>query len=77
MVYSPGFFLNEQNRFLLTNHRRAHGPGEQHHRAYPMRRFREPEDLLGTVLWLLSPASAFVTGIMVPVDSGFSALCGV
>ena len=37
----------------------------------------DPEDLLGTVLWLLSPASAFVTGIVVPVDGGFSAFGGV
>jgi NAD(P)-dependent dehydrogenase (short-subunit alcohol dehydrogenase family) len=43
----------------------------------PMGRFGEPEDLLGTVLWLLSPASSFVTGITVPVDGGFSAYAGV
>jgi NAD(P)-dependent dehydrogenase (short-subunit alcohol dehydrogenase family) len=43
----------------------------------PMRRFGIPEDLLGTVLWLLSPASAFVTGLTVPVDGGFSAYGGV
>ena len=42
-----------------------------------MGRFGEPEDLLGTVLWLLSPASGFVTGIVVPVDGGFSAFGGV
>jgi NAD(P)-dependent dehydrogenase (short-subunit alcohol dehydrogenase family) len=42
-----------------------------------MHRFGEPEDLLGTVLWLLSPASAFVTGVVVPVDGGFSAFGGV
>ena len=43
----------------------------------PMGRFGKPEDLLGSVLWLLSPAAAFVTGIMVPVDGGFSAYGGV
>jgi NAD(P)-dependent dehydrogenase (short-subunit alcohol dehydrogenase family) len=43
----------------------------------PMGRFGEPEDLLGTLLWLLSPASAFVTGVVVPVDGGFSAFGGV
>jgi NAD(P)-dependent dehydrogenase (short-subunit alcohol dehydrogenase family) len=42
-----------------------------------MKRFGEPEELLGAVLWLLSPASAFVTGIVVPVDGGFSAFAGV
>jgi NAD(P)-dependent dehydrogenase (short-subunit alcohol dehydrogenase family) len=42
-----------------------------------MRRFGEPEDLLSTVLWLLSPASSFVTGVVVPVDGGFSAFGGV
>ena len=42
-----------------------------------MGRFGEPEDLLGTVLWLLSPASAFVTGVIIPVDGGFSAYSGV
>jgi NAD(P)-dependent dehydrogenase (short-subunit alcohol dehydrogenase family) len=39
--------------------------------------FGEPADLLGAVLWLLSPASAFVTGIVLPVDGGFSAFGGV
>jgi NAD(P)-dependent dehydrogenase (short-subunit alcohol dehydrogenase family) len=43
----------------------------------PMARFGEPADLLGTVLWLLSPASAFVTGTVVPIDGGFSAYSGV
>jgi len=42
-----------------------------------MGRFGCPEDLLGTVLWLLSPASQFVTGILVPVDGGFDAYSGV
>jgi NAD(P)-dependent dehydrogenase (short-subunit alcohol dehydrogenase family) len=42
-----------------------------------MARFGTPDDLLGTVLWLVSPASAFVTGIVVPVDGGFSACAGV
>jgi NAD(P)-dependent dehydrogenase (short-subunit alcohol dehydrogenase family) len=42
-----------------------------------MGRFGKPEDLLGTVLWLLSPAAAFVTGIVVPIDGGFSAFSGV
>jgi len=76
---APGFFLTEQNRFLLTEQ----GTGEFTARGAtiishtPMRRFGLPEDLLGAVLWLLSPASAFVTGIVVPVDGGFLAYSGV
>lgn len=76
---APGFFLGEQNRYLLTDRE----TGELTPRGQtiidhtPMGRFGVPEDLLGTVLWLLSPASAFVTGITVPVDGGFSAYGGV
>jgi NAD(P)-dependent dehydrogenase (short-subunit alcohol dehydrogenase family) len=76
---APGFFLTEQNRFLLTE--QSTGELTQRGRTIidhtPMGRFGTPEDLLGTVLWLLSPASAFVTGIVVPVDGGFSAFSGV
>src|SRR5215210_2002864 len=76
---APGFFLTEQNRFLLTEKETgaltARGQSIIGHT--PMGRFGEPEDLLGTLLWLLSPASAFVTGIVVPVDGGFSAFGGV
>jgi NAD(P)-dependent dehydrogenase (short-subunit alcohol dehydrogenase family) len=76
---APGFFLTAQNRFLLVDQ----DSGELTPRGRtiiehtPMDRFGDPEDLLGTVLWLLSPASAFVTGIVVPVDGGFSAFSGV
>jgi NAD(P)-dependent dehydrogenase (short-subunit alcohol dehydrogenase family) len=76
---APGFFLGEQNRYLLTD--RETGELTQRGRTIiahtPMGRFGNPDDLLGTVLWLLSPASAFVTGITVPVDGGFSAFGGV
>jgi NAD(P)-dependent dehydrogenase (short-subunit alcohol dehydrogenase family) len=76
---APGFFLGEQNRNLLidpaTGQLTPRGQSIINHT--PMGRFGEPEDLLGTVLWLLSPASAFVTGIVVPVDGGFSAFGGV
>jgi NAD(P)-dependent dehydrogenase (short-subunit alcohol dehydrogenase family) len=76
---APGFFLTEQNRFLLTD--RASGTltarGESIIAHTPMGRFGAPEDLLGTALWLLSPASAFVTGAVIPVDGGFSAFGGV
>jgi NAD(P)-dependent dehydrogenase (short-subunit alcohol dehydrogenase family) len=76
---APGFFLTEQNRFLLTDAE----SGELTDRGRtiidhtPMGRFGLPDDLLGTAFWLLSPASAFVTGIVVPVDGGFSAYSGV
>jgi NAD(P)-dependent dehydrogenase (short-subunit alcohol dehydrogenase family) len=76
---APGFFLTEQNRFLLTDKETgaltARGKSIIGHT--PLGRFGAPDDLLGTVLWLLSPASAFVTGIVVPVDGGFSAFSGV
>lgn len=76
---APGFFLTRQNRFLLTDE--ADGSltarGQKIIDHTPMGRFGNPEDLLGTVLWLLSPASQFVTGIVVPIDGGFSAYSGV
>jgi NAD(P)-dependent dehydrogenase (short-subunit alcohol dehydrogenase family) len=76
---APGFFLTEQNRFLLTDKETGElTPRGQSIIAHtPMGRFGTPEDLLGTVMWLLSPASAFVTGVVVPVDGGFSAFSGV
>lgn len=76
---APGFFLGEQNRNLLidpgTGKLTARGETIISHT--PMGRFGEPEDLIGAVLWLLSPASGFVTGVVVPVDGGFSAFGGV
>lgn len=76
---APGFFLTEQNRFLLTDQQTGHltARGQSIINHTPMARFGQPEDLLGTVLWLLSPASAFVTGTVIPVDGGFSAFAGV
>ncbi|NLE46375.1 MAG: SDR family oxidoreductase [Chloroflexi bacterium] len=76
---APGFFLTTQNRFLLTDEQTgdltARGQTIVDHT--PMGRFGDPEELLGTVIWLLSPASAFVTGAVVPVDGGFCAFSGV
>lgn len=76
---APGFFLTEQNRFLLTDE--ASGSlterGQKIIDHTPMRRFGQPDDLSGTLLWLASDASRFVTGIIVPVDGGFSAYSGV
>jgi NAD(P)-dependent dehydrogenase (short-subunit alcohol dehydrogenase family) len=76
---APGFFLTDQNRFLLTDEATGElTPRGQSIIAHtPMGRFGNPEDLLGAVLWLLSPASAFVTGVVIPIDGGFSAYSGV
>jgi len=76
---APGFFLTEQNRFLLMEEdgETLTARGQQIISHTPMARFGAPEDLLGTVFWLLSDLSAFVTGIIVPVDGGFSAFSGV
>ena len=76
---APGFFVTEQNRFLLTDKQTGEltSRGKTIIGHTPMSRFGTPEDLIGTVLWLVSPASAFVTGVVVPVDGGFSAFSGV
>ncbi|HHM24454.1 MAG TPA: SDR family oxidoreductase [Bacteroidetes bacterium] len=76
---APGFFLTEQNRFLLLDGQSGEltDRGRQILAHTPMGRFGNPEDLIGAVLWLLSPASAFVTGVVVPIDGGFSAYSGV
>ncbi len=76
---APGFFLTEQNRFLLTDENTGDltPRGKTIIDHTPMARFGSPEDLAGTVLWLVSNASEFVTGIVVPVDGGFSAFSGV
>jgi len=76
---APGFFITEQNRSLLTDPATGQltARGQSIIAHTPMGRFGESEDLLGAVLWLMSPASTFVTGIVVPVDGGFSAFGGV
>jgi len=76
---APGFFVTEQNRFLLTD-KETGGLTPRGNKIIahtPMNRFGTPGDLVGAMLWLMSPASAFVTGIVVPVDGGFSAYSGV
>lgn len=76
---SPGFFLTGQNRFLLTEAETgAMTPrGQTILDHTPMGRLGTPEDLVGTLLWLVSPASTFVTGTVIPVDGGFSVFSGV
>lgn len=72
---APGFFMTEQLRFLHVDQT----TGELSARAKqviahtPLGRYGDPEDLIGALVWLLSDASKFVTGIIVPVDGGFSA----
>ena len=76
---APGFFLTAQNRFLLTDKENGEltQRGQQIIDHTPQGRFGDPEDLIGTATWLVSDAAKFVTGIVVPVDGGFSAYSGV
>jgi NAD(P)-dependent dehydrogenase (short-subunit alcohol dehydrogenase family) len=76
---APGFFLTAQNRFLLTDEATGEltARGRRILDHTPMGRFGEPDDLAGTIIWLCSSASRFVTGAVVPVDGGFSAYSGV
>ena len=76
---APGFFLTEQNRFLLTDEKTGQltPRGQTIIGHTPMGRFGEAAELLGTTIWLCSDAAKFVTGIVVPVDGGFSAFSGV
>jgi len=75
---APGFLLTEQNRTLLTN---EDGSLTERGKAIinmtPYKRFGEPEELVGTVLWLSSDASKFVSGAIIPIDGGFSVSSGV
>jgi NAD(P)-dependent dehydrogenase (short-subunit alcohol dehydrogenase family) len=76
---APGFFLTDQNRFLLTDPETGElkPRGNKIIQHTPMGRFGKPDDLIGTLIWLASDASKFVTGITIPVDGGFSAYSGV
>ncbi|MFH4963372.1 SDR family oxidoreductase [Gaetbulibacter sp. M235] len=75
---APGFFLTDQNRTLLTN---TDGSltkrGQQIIDQTPMGRYGEPEDLISTTLYLCDETSSFVTGVVIPIDGGFSAYSGV
>lgn len=76
---APGFLLTNQNRFLLTDEKTGEMTprGRKIISATPMGRYAEPEELVGTMLYLLSETSSFVTGVVIPVDGGFSAYSGV
>lgn len=76
---APGFFLTEQNRFLVQDQETGGWTprGQSIVDHTPVGEFGKPEDLIGVAIWLASDASRFVTGIVVPVDGGFSAFSGV
>ena len=76
---APGFFLTNQNRFLLIDENTGeYTPrGQRVLAGTPMGRFGDPEELCGTMLYLLSDLSAFVTGVVIPVDGGFNSFSGV
>jgi NAD(P)-dependent dehydrogenase (short-subunit alcohol dehydrogenase family) len=76
---APGFFLTQQNHFLLIDAQTGEltPRGRQILDHSPLGRFGTPEDLLGAVQWLVSPAADFVTGVVIPIDGGFSAYSGV
>lgn len=75
---APGFFVANQNRALLLNEDGSLTPrGETIISQTPMKRFGDPDDLISTLLWLCDDKSSFITGIIVPVDGGYSAFSGV
>ncbi|MEX2429399.1 MAG: SDR family oxidoreductase [Bacteroidales bacterium] len=76
---APGFFLTNQNRFLLTDEATGEltDRGKKIIANTPMGTFGEPDDITGTVLFLLSDMSHFITGICIPIDGGYSAFGGV
>ena len=76
---APGFFLTEQNRYLLTDRKTGEltARGKRILDHTPMNRLGEPSDLIGTVVWLCSPGASFVHGTVVAVDGGFAAYSGV
>jgi NAD(P)-dependent dehydrogenase (short-subunit alcohol dehydrogenase family) len=76
---APGFFLTTQNKYLLLDETSGQltRRGQIILEHTPLGRFGQPEELVGPALWLLSPASSFVTGAVVPVDGGFTAFSGV
>ena len=76
---APGFFETLQNKFLLRDEKTGQltARGNQIMSHTPAGRFGTPEDLLGALIWLVSPSASFVSGIVVPIDGGFSAFSGV
>ena len=76
---APGFFLTEQNRYLLVDEQTGEptARGRTIIGQTPMGRYGDPEELVGAVIWLLSDAASFVHGTVIPIDGGFNAFSGV
>ena len=76
---APGFFVTDQNRFLLYDKEtgKLSPRGEKILSNTPMGRFGDPDELIGTLLYLISDLSKFVTGVVIPVDGGFNSYSGV
>ena len=76
---APGFFLTEQNRYLVTDERTGEltPRGKKVIDHTPMGMFGDPTDLVGCLVWLLSPSARFVHGTVIPVDGGFNVYSGV
>jgi NAD(P)-dependent dehydrogenase (short-subunit alcohol dehydrogenase family) len=76
---APGFLLTNQNRFLLIDEKTGDltPRGKKIINSTPMERYCQPEELTGTLIYLVSEMSQFVTGVVIPVDGGFSAYSGV
>jgi NAD(P)-dependent dehydrogenase (short-subunit alcohol dehydrogenase family) len=76
---APGFFITNQNRFLVTDEKTGNfSPrGQKIVNNTPMGKFGDPDDLQGAILFLVSDVSNFITGIIIPVDGGYSAFGGV
>jgi len=76
---APGFLLTNQNRFLLIDEKSGGltARGKKIINGTPMERYCVPEELTGTLIYLVSDLSKFVTGVVIPVDGGFSAYSGV
>ncbi len=75
---APGFFLTDQNRFLLT--KEDGSLTERGHKIIngtPMKKFGEPRDLVGAIIFLASDEASFITGVVLPIDGGFNAYSGV
>jgi NAD(P)-dependent dehydrogenase (short-subunit alcohol dehydrogenase family) len=75
---APGFLITEQNKNILTDKEgNLSERGKTIINLTPFKRFGEPAELIGTILWLASDASKFITGTIIPIDGGFSAFSGV
>ena len=72
---APGFLLTEQNRFLMTDRETGEPTPRGRHvlQQTPMKRYGQPEELVGAIVFLASPAASFVNGVILPIDGGFAA----